>query len=149
VGGRFTKDAFDIDLEADTVSCPGGHTATIRRDDHGDGIARFGANCHVSVADRCTTAKAGRAITVSRHERLLAHARSDSKTPPGVPTTARPVPRSNASSRTCCVPGRRARRRGTAKVDADWNYLGAAINYARMARLGLRTIGGSWQIAPA
>jgi hypothetical protein len=32
--------------------------------------------------------------------------------------------------------GRHARRRGRAKVDADWNYLGAGINYARMARLG-------------
>ncbi len=45
--------------------------------------------------------------------------------------------------------GRRARRRSRSKVDADWNYTGAGINYARMARLGLRNIDGSWQIAPA
>lgn len=45
-------------------------------------------------------------------------------------------------------PGRHARRRGQNKVAADWNYLGAAINYARMARLGLTNTAGSWQIAP-
>jgi hypothetical protein len=27
VGGRYTKDAFSIDLQAGTVSCPAGHTA--------------------------------------------------------------------------------------------------------------------------
>ena len=44
-GGLFTKDAFAIDLTDDTVTCPGGHTVAIRRDDHGDGVARFGALC--------------------------------------------------------------------------------------------------------
>jgi transposase len=149
-GGRFTKDAFDIDLEADTVSCPGGHTAMIRRDDHGDGIARFGANCHsCPLRSRCTTAKAGRAITVSRHERLLAQARRRQQDPAWRADYRATRPKVERKLAHMLRPGRRARRRGTAKVDADWNYLGAAINYARMARLGLRNIGGSWQIAPA
>jgi hypothetical protein len=34
--------------------------------------------------------------------------------------------------------GRRARVRGTRKVDADFNLLAAAVNLARLAVLGLR-----------
>ena len=44
-GGMLTKDRFAIDLQAGTVTCPNGATATIRRDKHGDGTASFGAAC--------------------------------------------------------------------------------------------------------
>jgi IS5 family transposase len=41
--------------------------------------------------------------------------------------------------------GRRARVRGTTKVDADFNLLAAAANMARLAVLGLRsTATGCW-----
>ncbi len=44
-GGLFAKDRFDVDLDADTVTCPNSVTVTIRRDRHGDGIASFGDAC--------------------------------------------------------------------------------------------------------
>ena len=148
-GGRFTKDDFDIDLDAGTVSCPGGHTVTIRRNDEGDGIARFASNCHACpLRGQCTTAKAGRAVTISRHERLLAAARTRQQDPAWRADYRATRPKIERKLAHMLRPGRRARRRGRAKVDADWNTTGAAINYARMARLGLRNLAGRWQIAP-
>jgi IS5 family transposase len=40
--------------------------------------------------------------------------------------------------------GRRARVRGTARVDADFRLLAGAINLARMAVLGLRGTAHGW-----
>ncbi len=33
--GRFTKDAFHVDLDGHTVTCPAGNTASIRRGTNG------------------------------------------------------------------------------------------------------------------
>ena len=149
-GGRFTKDAFAIDLDNDTVTCPGGHTVTIRRNCDGDGFARFAANCQACpLQAQCTTATAGRTISVSRHERQLAEARTRQQDPAWRDDYRATRPKVERKLAHMLRPGRRARRRGQAKVDADWNALGAAINYARMARLGLTNIAGTWQIAPA
>ncbi len=149
-GGRFTKDDFDIDLEADTVSCPGGHTTPIRRNHTGDGTARFGTNCQACpLAEQCTTAKAGRAVTVSRYERQLAEARTRQADPAWRDDYRATRPKVERKLAHMLRSGRHARRRGQSKVDADWNYLGAATNYARMARLGLTNLAGSWQITPA
>ena len=43
--------------------------------------------------------------------------------------------------------GRRARMRGTSKIDADFNLLAAAHNLARLARLGLRFAATGWAVA--
>jgi hypothetical protein len=43
--GRFSKDAFAVDLDDDTVTCPAGVSVGIRRDRRGDGQAAFGAAC--------------------------------------------------------------------------------------------------------
>ena len=45
--------------------------------------------------------------------------------------------------------GRRARVRGTTKIDADFNLLAAAQNLARLARLGLRFATTGWAVATA
>ena len=42
--------------------------------------------------------------------------------------------------------GRRARVRGKAKVDADFNLLAAAANIARLAVLGLACTCGTWVV---
>jgi IS5 family transposase len=44
--------------------------------------------------------------------------------------------------------GRRARVRGTARVDADFRLLAAATNLARMAVLGVRGATQGWAVAP-
>ncbi|WP_010693466.1 transposase, partial [Saccharopolyspora spinosa] len=72
VKGHFPKDRFDIDLDAQTVTCPAGHTAPIRARERHAGAASFGAACAACpLAAQCTTAKTGRTITVSAHEAAL------------------------------------------------------------------------------
>ena len=45
IEGRFSKDAFHIDLEAQTVKCPADKLARIRTLPAGGGIASFGVVC--------------------------------------------------------------------------------------------------------
>ncbi len=149
--GKFSKDDFDIDLEAGTVTCPSGQTAPIVRSDDGSGTARFGNRCQsCPLRGSCTTAVKGRSISVHRHEALLAAARVEQQDPAwgdDYRATRPKVERKLAHKLRRS--GRRARRRGQARVDADWNLLGGAINLARLTALGARTINGTWQIAPA
>ena len=81
-GGLFTKDAFDVDLDADTVTCPAGQTTPIRRGKNGAGIAEFGPVCaDCPLRAQCTKAAGGRSIRVGRHERRLAEARQRQAAP--------------------------------------------------------------------
>jgi Transposase DDE domain/Transposase domain (DUF772) len=76
-GGRFGKDRFDIDLSAGTVRCPAGMTTRIRPAGDGGGIAHFDLACaQCPLRERCTSAVAGRTITLGRHEASLARARA-------------------------------------------------------------------------
>ena len=43
--------------------------------------------------------------------------------------------------------GRRARVRGTVRVDADFRLLAGAVNLARLAMLGLRGTAKGWAMA--
>jgi hypothetical protein len=45
--------------------------------------------------------------------------------------------------------GRRARVRGTVKIAADFSLLAAAVNLARLARLGLHHTSSGWAAATA
>lgn len=45
--------------------------------------------------------------------------------------------------------GRRARVRGTTRVDADFRLLAAAANLSRLAVLGLRFTPAGWAVTPA
>jgi hypothetical protein len=76
-GGMFAKDRFAIDLHADTVRCPAGHTAPIRRRSNGAGTVSFWPYCtHCPLRQQCTTAPDGRTVTVGAYERQLAAARA-------------------------------------------------------------------------
>ena len=152
-GGMFTKDQFDVDLPAGTVTCPNRVTATIRRDKHGDGTARFGsvcADCPLRAA--CTTAAAGRSITVGRHEQRLAQARAAQQDPAwraDYRATRPKVERRLAHLMRRKHGGRRARMRGTDKIDADFNLLAAAHNVARLVVLGIRWTPQGWATTTA
>ena len=141
-GGRFTKDAFTIDLEAGQVSCPNRVCVAIRPQSDGSGVARFGAACATCpLAARCTTAKDGREIKISPHEEHLAQGRADSRDPGWLATyrATRPkVERKIAHLMRRRHGGRRARVRGRARVAADFSLLAAAVNIARFGVLGLR-----------
>lgn len=149
-GGLFTKDDFTVDLDADTVTCPANNTAPIRRNSDGDGTARFASRCRgCRLRERCTTAKAGRSITVSRHEAVLAAARQRQRDPGWQADYRATRPKVERKLAHAIRRGRRARRRGQQRVDADWNLLAGAVNLARLAVLGIRNTGEQWQIAPA
>ena len=152
-GGMFTKDRFDIDLPTGTVTCPAGATATIRRDKHGDGTASFGPACAgCPLRPQCTTAAGGRTISVGRHEQRLAQARAEQQDPAwraDYRATRPKVERRLGQLMRRKHGGRRARMRGRAKIDADFNLLAAAHNIARLAVLGIRSTSQGWVTAAA
>jgi Transposase DDE domain/Transposase domain (DUF772) len=154
--GQFTKDQFDINLDAGTVTCPNQVTVAIRRiTGHARhaGKAEFGPACaSCPLAARCTTAKAGRTITIGHHEARLAAARlrqTDPAWKADYRATRPKVERKIAHLMRRRHGGRRARVRGRARVAADFNLLAAAVNLARLATLGaVHTIAGG-QTRPA
>lgn len=143
--GRFTKDAFAIDLEKNTATCPAGRLVQIRRQKDGSGIASFGVACaSCEKASQCTTAKEGRNIRVHPQERLLKHHRGrqkDAAWRADYRATRPKVERKLAHLMRRRHGGRRARMRGRERVAQDFQMLCAAVNLQRLAMLGVR-VGG-------
>jgi IS5 family transposase len=154
ITGHYGKDSFTIDLDAKTVTCPAGVVAGIRA--HGGrhaGTAEFGAACaDCPLRDGCTTAKAGRTIAISPHEVHLAAGRARQLDPfwkADYRATRPKVERKIAHLMRRRHGGRRARVRGVVKVAADFSLLAAAVNLARLGRLGLASAAGRWTMAIA
>ena len=147
-GGLFAKDRFDVNVGDDTVTCPAGVTAPIRRGADGGGTAYFAGACaDCPLRAQCTNATAGRTIRVTRYEQRLADARHDQQDPSWVAdyrATRPKVERKLGHLMRRRHGGRRARMRGTGKIDADFNLLAAAHNLARLAVLGLRWTMTGW-----
>jgi len=152
ISGHFTKDDFRIDLAAATVTCPAGRVARLTRHRGGDLQARFRAACATCpLASRCTTSARGRAIAVGPHEARLAAGRAASRDPAwraDYRATRPLVERKIAHLMRRRHGGRRARVLGRCKVGADFALLAAAVNLARLARLGLFRSGGAWATQP-
>lgn len=151
-GGMFAKDRFDIDLQADTVTCPAGHTAQIRRGKDGSGAARFGAACAgCPLREQCTKSAAGRTVNVGVYEQQLSDARARQQHPNWVAdyrATRPKVERKIGHLMRRHHGGRRARVRGRAKVAADFALLAAAVNLARLGVLAVAsTPAGGWTTA--
>jgi hypothetical protein len=148
--GKFSKDEFGIDLNDDTVSCPAGNTVPIVRFDDGSGVARFGRLCDdCPLRGRCTDAARGRNVTVHRHEALLACQRARVVDPDWAADYRSTRPKVERKLAHLVRRGRRARRRGLQRVDADWNLLAGAVNLARLATLGVRHDAGRWAATTA
>jgi Transposase DDE domain len=146
-----TKDQFDINPPAGTVTCPIGVNATIRRDSHGDGTASLGSACAgCPLRTQRTTAAGGRTIAVGRHEQRLTQARAAQQDPAwraDYRATRPKVERRLGQLMRRKHGGRRARMRGQDKIDADFNLLAVAHNIARLAMLGLRCTPQGWATA--
>ena len=70
IAGGFTREDFGIDTDAQTVTCPAGHTRPVT-----SGAARFGRLCDgCPLRARCTTSPRGRSVAVDAHE---AHRRAN------------------------------------------------------------------------
>jgi hypothetical protein len=142
--GRFTKDAFTIDLVNDTVTCPAGRLVQIRRSADGSGQASFGASCKTCpMASSCTESKSGRNIQIHQHEAVLHEARTRQKSPEwrsDYKATRPKVERKLAHLMRRRHGGRRARMRGRERVAQDFTMLCAAVNLQRLAMLELRSV---------
>jgi hypothetical protein len=152
-GGRFAKDQFRIDLQAQTVTCPARVTVAIIPARRGGGRARFGAACSVCpLRQGCTSSVRGRVVTVHPREAELAAARIRQRDPAwraDYRATRPRVERKLAHLLRRRHGGRRARVRGLVRVAQDWKLLAGAANLARFATLGLRSTASGWQVQPA
>ncbi len=123
-------------------------TVTVRRGVYGDGIAHFGDACaSCALRSECTQATAGRKIRVGIHEAALARHRQRQQDPAwrdDYRATRPKVERKLGHLMRHRHGGRRARMRGSTKIDADFNLLAAAANLARLAVLGVHSTPTGW-----
>jgi Transposase DDE domain/Transposase domain (DUF772) len=149
--GRYSKDDFDIDLEAETVTCPAGQVVPIRWHGDGGGLASFGPVCaDCPLAGQCTTNKAGRSVTIHAHEQILQDHKADQQTAEWQQayTGTRPkVERKIGHFVAKVWGGRKARTRGKRRVATDVDTRAASINWSRLHVLGVHWNGAVWAAA--
>ena len=150
--GRFGKDDFDVDLAAATVTCPAAKVAPIRYGSDGAGRADFADACTACpLRQRCTTSVSGRSVSIHPKEAVLQRhkaAQADPAWRAEYRSTRPKVERKIAHFVRVAWGGRKARTRGTARVSTDVDTRAAAVNWARLATLGLLVVDGRWAAAP-
>jgi hypothetical protein len=148
--GLFTKDRFTVDLEDSTVTCPAGQRVPINPTRDGGGRASFKVHCATCPMRRaCTKSRAGRTIAIHEHEDLLQQARADQAEPGWAEhyRADRPiVERKIAHFVRRPWGGRRARTRGVKRITTDLDTRAGALNWARLAVLGLGRDDGGWML---
>ena len=135
VSGGFTRDDFAVDYEANTATCPAGHTVWLTRTLR----ATFGARCRACpLRSRCTTAKGGKKIRLNRYDPELVAARRQAATL-GFAQNYRRWRAMVERSLAWLVAGgnRRLRYRGVRRNDAWLHTRLAALNLRRLVNLGL------------
>ena len=136
--GCFSKEAFEIDLERNTVRCPAGVLVQIRALKSGP-VAEFGPHCATCpLRDQCTKSKSGRVVRLHEHERLLQRERKRQKDPTWrahYKATRPKIERKHAHMMRRRHGGRRARMRGRTRIAHDFALLAAATNLQRLAVL--------------
>jgi hypothetical protein len=146
--GRFSKDAFAIDLGAQSVCCPAGAIVHIRKAGDGGGLAAFGVKCATCPQrSQCTANKEGRTIRIHPKEETLQRKRAEQKSPDWKSDyrhTRPKVERKLAHLMFRRHGGRRARMRGCLRIRQDFALLGAAQNLRRLASLGVCHNNGAW-----
>lgn len=163
--------------QQNTVTCPAGQRVTINPTRDGSGRASFKAaeegrrgrpgaptrdgggrasfkvHCATCpMCQACTKSRSGRTITVHPHEGLLQQARTDQQDPGWAERyrANRPiVERKIAHFVRRGWGGRNARTRGKERVATDLDTRAGALNWARLAALGLNRQAGDWTVAGA
>ena len=143
IPGGFTRDDFTIDTDAQTVTCPAGHTKAVK-----SAAARFGALCNgCPLRARCTTSAAGRSVTVDAYH----HRRQANKTRFAQPATQatyrqhRPM----AERSIAWLTRNKARRvpyRGVAANHLWLTTRAAAVNLVRLTNLGVTHNNGAFTL---
>jgi IS5 family transposase len=139
--GGFTKEDFAIDLGTGAVACPAGQVAPVRFGRGGEGKASFKRHCrHCPLKSQCTPSHRGRTISVHPQEALLRRVRAEQTTPEWQARykATRPIVERKVSHFTRRPwGGRKARVRGAKRITTDVLARAAALNWARLANLGL------------
>ncbi|WP_433470168.1 IS1182 family transposase [Spirillospora sp. CA-128828] len=151
VPGGFSLDDFAIDTARGMVTCPADRTVPLSKPS-GQKMQRkafFTDQCTgCRLRPRCTTAKAGRIITIRPHHDLLAAARHQAATDPDWQAAYRrwrpPVER--AVAWLVAHGNRRLRHIGTIKNNAWLHTRAAALNLRTLINLGLDHNGDTWHI---
>ena len=139
--GMYSKEDFAIDIEAQTVRCPAGHTVEVAPAGDGGGLATFGSRCAgCPLRAQCTGSKDGRTIRIHPREATLQKSREQQKSPQWKSkyrATRPKVERKFGHLMRRKHGGRRARVRGCERIRRDFALLAAAANLARLALLGI------------
>jgi hypothetical protein len=144
VQGGFTRDDFDVDEAAGTVSCPAGHTVSMTP----TRAAVFGIRCRdCPLRTRCTTALRGRIMRLHHHDSVLLAARQQAQTPEFQTVYRQHRPMVERSIAWIVRGNRTLRYRGTTKNDSWLHHRAAALNLRRLIVLGLHHTGTTWAIA--
>lgn len=122
--------------------------APIRWAAKGGGLASFGPACtNCPLAQRCTTNRSGRTISIHPHEQILQRHKADQQTAEWQQayTGTRPkVERKIAHFAARVWGGRKARTRGKQRIATDVDTRAAALNWARLHVLGVHWNGAAW-----
>jgi IS5 family transposase len=144
VPGGFTLDAFTIDHDAATVTCPSGLTRRITS----TGNAVFGVACRqCPLRSRCTTSRSGRTLHLHLHERLLRAARRQADTAEFQTIYRQHRPMVERSIAWLTRDNRKVRYRGVAKNNHWLHHRAAALNLRRLLNLGLTSDHNGWTLA--
>jgi Transposase DDE domain len=145
VAGGLHIDEFIADETAGTVTCPAGVTRTISR----TRTVTFGVACRpCALRDRCTTAKAGRSLTLHEHDALQREHRQRAKDPQWQADYRRHRPMVERSIAWLVRGGnRKVRYRGISKNNAWLHHRSAALNLRQLLNMGLHRSEGTWAIA--
>ena len=149
-GGRFAKDRFAVDLDRGTVTCPAGQTAVIVPARGDGGRVSFRPWCATCpLRPGCTSSRRGRTIAIHPQEAVLQRARASQRDPTWQERyrTDRPTVERKISHFTRRAwGGRKARTRGLQRISTDLDTRAGAINWARLAILGLHHDGMGWAL---
>ncbi|HEX5881438.1 MAG TPA: IS1182 family transposase [Actinomycetota bacterium] len=144
VPGGFTRDDFQLDLTAGTVTCPAGQTVAMTPARK----AVFGWRCRgCPLAARCTQAARGRTLELHPHEGELRAARRRATDPEFQASYRRWRPMVERSIAWLVADGhRRVRYRGVTRNQHGLQLRVAAINLRRLLALGLTHNQQGWAL---
>jgi len=148
VAGGFTVEAFTVDEDAATVTCPNGLARAITPSRY----VTFGAACSgCPLRSECTTSATGRTLKLHPHDALLRRARRDWAADDQLRTTyRRHRPMVERSIAWLIGPRNRCRNLRYRGVAANHNWLQlrlAGLNLRRLLNLGLTRHAGAWALA--
>lgn len=146
VPGGFDRDDFTIDHDALSATCPAGHIVKITK----QRTATFGIRCRgCPLREQCTTARAGRILHLTEHDRELVEARRAWRDGDFAGDYRQYRPMVERSIAWLVARGqRRVRYRGVERNQHGLSVRVAAINLRRLINLGLAHDGTEWTVTP-